>query len=102
MIRPDPIEILVRNQAAAHMNAGMPPGAALEQAETTVATILEELAQIGLADVYLSVALRRARVYRMRVQCMKVSAICERIGIGRTQVFKDIRAELERRRRLAS
>ena len=38
MIRPDPIEILVRNQAAAHMNAGMPPGAALEQAETTVAT----------------------------------------------------------------
>jgi hypothetical protein len=97
-VRPDPITILVCNQARILEAHGVEPAKAWAEAETHVAAVLEELAQAGLADMYLSVALRRARVYRMRCAGQTVRVICERLGVCRALVVRDYRAELDRRR----
>jgi hypothetical protein len=101
MIRPDPIEILVSHQTAALVRCGRPMGVARKEAEDIVAVVLEDLARIGLADVYLSVALRRARVYRMKSSGLTATVISERLGVCMTQIKKDYRAELLRRRMVA-
>ena len=98
MRRPDPITILVRNQALVLEAHGVDPTAAWSEAEGHVARVLEELAQAGLQDMYLAVALRRARVYRMRCQGQTVRVICERLGISLTIAKDDYRAEMHRRR----
>lgn len=96
--RPDAIEILVRHQAAALVRRGVLIEAARKEAEDIVAVLLEDLARIGLADVYLSVALRRNHVYRMRCQGLTFRVICERLGIHRVTAQSDYKAELLRRR----
>ena len=98
MNRPDPIEILVSHQTTILVRCGRSPEQARAEAEDIVAVILEDLGRIGLQDVYLGVALRRARVYRMKSQGLTVTVICERLGICLTQAKKDYRAELLRRR----
>jgi hypothetical protein len=96
--KPDPIEILVRHQEAALVRHGTPMDQAHAEAVAIVDGVLEDLARLDLRDVYLSVILRRARVYRMKCQGLKVSVICERLGIGPSQAKLDYRAELLRRR----
>ena len=96
-MRPDPIEILVRHQTAALEAHGVDSNFARTEAEERVAQVLEQLAQLGLKDVYLGVALSRARVYRMRCAGHTVQVICERLGISRTIEYEDYRAELRRR-----
>ena len=100
-MRPDPVEILVRNHAAALEAEGSSPTMAREKAEAHIGDVLEELGALGLADVYLGVALRRARVYRMRCQGHTVRVICERLGVCERLVQLDYRAELDRRRHTA-
>ena len=99
--RPDAIEILVRNQTAVLVRHGMHPDVARREAEENVAVILEDLARIGLDDVYLSVALRRARVYRFRCQGLPEAVISVRLGISTRQVERDYTQELLRRRYVA-
>ena len=96
--KPDPIEILVQHQAAALIRCGRPVEDARKEAEDIVAVVLEDLARSGLQDVYLSVALRRNRVYRLRCQGHTFRVICERLGVTRQQAHTDYRAELLRRR----
>ena len=96
--KPDAIEILVSHQAAALVRHGTPIDKARAEAEDIVAGVLADLNRIGLQDVYLSVALRRARVYRLKCQGVHLKAICERLEICPTQAKKDYRAELLRRR----
>ena len=98
MNRPDPIDILVRNQAEALMAHGVSQARAFEEAEVRVAKVLDELNQIGLADTYLRVAIRRARVYRLRCQGESIDSVCETLNIRHTTEWLDYRAELTRRR----
>ena len=98
MSRPDPIEILVRNQMEALVAHGVPLEEAAVEAEARVAKVMEEMNHLGLADVYVGVALRRARVFRMKSQGKSVAAICEVVGVGSFAVKKDYREELLRRR----
>ena len=99
--RPDAIEILVQNQTAVLVRHGTHPDVARREAEENVAVILEDLARIGLDDVYLGVALRRARVYRFRCQGISETAISVRLGISTRQVERDYTQELLRRRYVA-
>ena len=96
--KPDPIEILVAHQRAALVRHGTPLDKADEEAEGIVASVLEDLGRLGLQDVYLGVALRRARVYRLRCQGVHFRVICELLGVTRQQAHHDYRAELLRRR----
>jgi hypothetical protein len=98
MKRPDPVEILVAHQVAALVRCGRPIDAAQGEAEDIVATVLEDMARIGLRDVYLGVALRRSRVYRYRCQGIAYQVICERLGISRQQASHDYEAEMVRLR----
>lgn len=95
---PDAIDILVSHQTAALVRYGRPLEQARLEAEEIVAGVLEDMARLGLKDVYLSVALRRARVYRLKCQGLKVAVICERLGICPAQAKVDYKAELLRRR----
>lgn len=101
MSRPDAIDILVSHQIAALVRCGRPLEEARKEAEDIVEVLMNDLARIGLLDVYLSVALRRAKVYRMKCQGMTVQVICERLAICPAQAKNDYKAELLRRRAVA-
>ena len=98
--KPDAIEILVSHQAAALVRHGTPLDRAQAEAEAEdiVAGVLADLNRIGLQDVYLGVALRRAKVYRLRCQGHTFRVICERLGVTRQQAAEDYRREMLRRR----
>ncbi len=96
--RSDAIEILVTHQAAALVRHGTPMDKARAEAEGIVDVVLMDLVRIGLEDVYLGVALRRARVYRLRCQGVSYRVVCERLGISRQQAAHDYASELERKR----
>ena len=96
--KPDAIEILVSHQAAALVRHGTPMDRAQAEAEDIVAGVLADLNRIGLQDVYLGVALRRAKVYRLRCQGHTFRVICERLGVTRQQAAEDYRREMLRRR----
>ena len=98
MSRPDAISILVKNQIAALEAHGVAPELAQAEAEERVHRLLDEMAQIGLADVYISVAIRRAHVYRLRCQGLSISEVHDRLGIHKTAIKEDYRHELDRRR----
>lgn len=97
----DAVEILVQHQAAALVRHGVPIERAHEEAQRVVDVLLSDLSKLGLHDVLLGVALRRAQVYRLRSQGLKVVVICERLGISKRQAVIDYRAELMRRRQSA-
>ena len=97
-MKPDPIEILVRHQAAALVRHGAKVDEARAEAEGIVETLLNDLAKLNPQDVYLGVALRRARVYRLRCQGLSFNAICERLDIHRVTAQEYYRHELMRRR----
>lgn len=101
-MKPDPIEILVQHQAAALVRHGARVEDARAEAEGIIETLLNDLAKLDLQDVYLGVALRRARVYRLRSQGLKLVTVCERLGISKRQAVIDYRAELVRRRQTAA
>ncbi len=94
----DPIEILVDHQTRALVEHGVPAELARVEAERRVGEVLAEMNRIGLADVYVGVAIRRARVYQMRSSGMSALEVRGILGIRATQVFEDYRAELSRRR----
>ena len=96
--KPDAIEILVQHQRAALVRHGTPMDRAQAEAEDIVAGVLADLNRIGLQDVYLGVALRRAKVYRLRCQGHAFRVICERLGVTRQQAAEDYRREMLRRR----
>lgn len=98
MAERDAIEIMVSSQASVLIRFGKSEADARREAESIVAGILDEMASLGVRDVYLGVALRRSRVYRMRCGGLKFGVVCERLGITRQQAAKDYRAELMRRR----
>lgn len=98
MARPDAIEILVQHQVAALVRCGRPLDMARGEAENIVAVVLEDLARTVPNDVCIGVAIRRARVYRLRCQKHTYKVICERLGISRYTADLDYRAELARRR----
>ena len=97
-MKPDPIEILVQHQTAALIRHGAKVEEARAEAEGIVETMLNDLEKIGLRDVQLGVALRRARVYRLRCQGVSFRAICERLAIHRVTAQDYYRHELMRRR----
>ena len=97
-MKPDPIEILVQHQTAALIRHGAKVDEARAEAEGIVETMLNDLEKIGLRDVHLGVALRRARVYRLRCQGVSFRAICERLAIHRVTAQDYYRHELMRRR----
>lgn len=99
MSRPDAIDILVSHQVAALVRCGRPLEEARKEAEDIVEVLMNDLARIGLLDVYLSVALRRAKVYRLRCQGLTVKNISDRVGACQMTVKSDYRAELLRRRK---
>ncbi len=101
MIRPDPIEILVAHQAAALVRCGRPIEQAREEAEDIVKVVLEDLFRIGLKDIYLSVALRRSRVYHMRSQGLTALVVSKRLGISIATVKRYYKAEMLRQRQAA-
>jgi len=94
----DAVEILVRHQEAVLIRFGRPLDKARKEAESIVETVLIDMERIGLQDVYLGVALRRSRVYRLRSQGHTFKVICERLGICRKQAHTDYRSEMLRRR----
>lgn len=94
----DAVEILVQHQAAVLVRFGRPMDLARGEAEAIVETVLIDMERIGLQDVYLGVALRRSRVYRLRSQGHTFRVICERLGVTRQQAHTDYRAEMLRRR----
>ena len=98
MSRPDAIEILVKNQMVALIRRGASLEDARQEAEDSVAITLEDLSRMGCLDVYLSVALRRAKVYRMRCQGLTYKTIEERLCISRSTAERDNESELMRRR----
>ena len=97
-MKPDPIEILVQHQTAALIRHGAKVDEARAEAEGIIETLLNDLAKMDLQDVHLGVALRRARVYRLRCQGMTFRVVCERLGICDKQARLDYRQELMRRR----
>ena len=102
MKTPDAIQVLVTNQAKSLIDHGVPVEAAYLEAEERVALLLKELEHLGLADVYISVAIRRAQVYRLRSQGLLVRTVQERLGICKRVVIKDYKAEMLRHRERAS
>jgi hypothetical protein len=97
----DAIEILVSNQIAVLVRLGRDEAEARPEAEAIVSNLLEEMSHLGMKDVYLGVALRRSRVYRMRSGGMTFKVICERLGISRFTADDDYRSEMIRRRTAA-
>ena len=97
-MRRDAIEILVDNQTRALQEHGVAHAEAVKEAEVRVNHLLEELNRIGLADVYVGVAMRRAQVYRLRSSGVCLNEICLRLGIQHRQVHRDYLRELDRRR----
>ena len=102
MNKPDAIQILVNNQAKALIDHGVPVEAAFAEAEDRVAQVLHELEHLGLAGSYIGLALRRAHVYQLRNAGLTVRVVGQRLGIGTTAVKRDYKAEMLRRRELAS
>jgi ABC-type branched-subunit amino acid transport system ATPase component len=98
MHRPDAIDVLVRNQIAALLAHGVAPAAAAEEAEVRVHQVMEDLNQLGLADVYVRVALRRAQVYRLRSQGVLLDAIAAKLGFHKNQISRDYIEEMLRKR----
>lgn len=98
MHRPDAIDVLVNNQIAALVAHGVSLATAEAEAETLVHKVLEDMAAIGLLDIYIGVALRRAQVYRLKSQGIPVLVIKQRLGIGREQIRLDYKEEMLRRR----
>jgi hypothetical protein len=98
MTRPDPIEIMTRRVAIGLVRGGMSIEHAAVEADAVVDCILDEMARLGLKDQYVYICMRRSRVYRMRSQGLTATVVGERLGIRKSQVFEDYKAELARRR----
>jgi len=95
----DAIDIMVIHQINALVRCGRPVESARHEAEDIVSMILEDMARIGLRDVYIGVALRRARVYKLRDQGVTSIVVSERMGICLAQAKNDYKSEMIRRRR---
>lgn len=98
---PDAIEILVLTQAAMLVKWGCGVDSARREAEEIVLSVLQDLSRAGMQDVKISVALRRAKVYRLRHQNLTNQTVADRLGICPAQAKKDYKAEMARRKRVA-
>lgn len=101
MTRQDAVDILVQHQAASLVRNGVPIERAQEEAYLVVDLIVSDLSRMGLHDVKIGVALRRALIYRLRSQGVKVSALVLRLGVCKAKVCSDYKSEQRRRGRVA-
>ena len=91
----DSVGILVEKFAGVLLRAGKDRLTAYIEAEEIAQAVLGELDAIGAP---VGRELRQVRVYDLRTRGIDPAVIMKRLGIGRTQVFRDYKRELDRRR----